>query len=127
VATGTLAIGHRAIAEFVNMETMLAGLQAREFAHDLNAAIRLRERDLAFHPVISKPLHRSDRVSDFRWRVLGPGRSAAAGAPALPFLRLRDLELHDDRDNSDACDHGQPCTFAHRILLRLHCVMVDDF
>ena len=50
-------VGHRAVAEFVNVETMFARLQASEFSDDFNAVRLLREGDFAFHFVFAESLH----------------------------------------------------------------------
>ena len=83
VAAGALAVGHRAVAEFVNVEAMFAGLQAGELADDFNAAVLLRERDFAFHFVVAEAVHDGDGHSDL---------VAHVGMSALPrqcfLLRL---------------------------------------
>src|SRR6476620_11414354 len=57
VSTSAFAVGHRAVAEFVNVETMLARLQAGQLSDDFDAVIGLRERDLAVHSVIAEAVH----------------------------------------------------------------------
>jgi hypothetical protein len=62
---GALAIIHRAIAKFVNVEAMLARLEPTQLADNLDAVIGLLECYLAAHFVIAEAMHRGDGVHNF--------------------------------------------------------------
>jgi hypothetical protein len=101
MAAGALAVGHRAIAEFVNVKAVFAWLQAGEFANDFDTVIFLGESDFAFHFVIAKSVHYGDSV---RYLAAHPGVvSSCPGSflRALSFALLRfcDLEFHGHCNN----------------------------
>ena len=65
VAAGALAVGHRAVAEFVNVEAMFAGRQAGELGHDFNAAVLLGEHDFALHLAVAEGVDHANGLRDF--------------------------------------------------------------
>ena len=50
----------------MNVETVLAGLQAGELTFDFNAFALLRERDFAFHLVLAEAFDHGDRHRNLR-------------------------------------------------------------
>ena len=66
VSAGALAVGHRAVAEFMDVEAVLARLQAGEFANDFDAVFFLGEGDFAFHFVFAETFDHGDGHRDLR-------------------------------------------------------------
>src|SRR4051812_40143013 len=96
VSARALPIFHRAITEFVNMESMLAGLQPIQVRVDFHAVIRLLESYFARHSVIAQTMHHRNSVGVFvaaRLRTRGAPRIARCPPSAASFLRLCVLKL----------------------------------
>ena len=92
VAAGALAVGHRAIAEFVDVEAVLAGLQAGELANDFDAVALLRERDFAFHFVFAEAFDDGDRHRDLDHRQREPQLRRCGLRLRLGRLRVRGVD-----------------------------------
>ena len=60
MAAGRFAIGRRAIAEFVNVESMLARRESGEIGDDFHFIARFREGDGAFHVAAARGMQDCD-------------------------------------------------------------------
>jgi hypothetical protein len=116
VGAGAFAVGHRAIAEFMNVEAVLARLQPGEFGDDFHAVIFLREGYLAFHPMVAEAVHHGDGVRN-SFPAGACSRRTALGPFRFRHLRSCLLELHRDNHQNQCRNNSHPGSIAHEILL----------
>src|SRR3954451_5335502 len=110
VSTGALAVVHRAITKFMDVEAVLTGRKAAQLADDFDAFIGLFEGYLTSHFVISQAMHHRDGVRVFvaaHFRGGAP-RIARRTPSATAFLRLSVLKLQRYKCNGQTSHDSDP-------------------